>query len=417
MNAVPVTCWSQARVTTRATESTASPAIRSASGSLGVSTACRGMGSRPTNTSGRPESSSAVAISPMTSVGGGSTSSMARTATDVDAVWASRSNGLTARSPPASQMISKACAAPMSPPMSRSMPDRTPVPSRSAIDLPSVEPTVSPSSTAPRMAPSTTMARGNGSRSVVTSRSQGARLSITSSAMIAPPMPPICGNAPVLTPARTVATSTTTAATSNRFRSTRRVSARCPDPAAERSARGAGPEAGVHARRVDGLPGRDLRLLRLDVPDLVRAGQQHHLAERVDVEVERGAIRQQDALLRQVDAQLERGVRLYGVQQPLVGLGIHDDRQHAVLEGVAPEDVGEAGRQDRPHSPAAERPRRVLARAAGPEVVAGDQHLGALVLGAVEDERRGLPCPLLPLPPPAGQRPRGGPPFPFPFGT
>ena len=71
MTAVPVICDSHAWVTTRAVLAAAARAIRSARGSLGTSTGSRGIGSRPTNTSGRPESSMTPAIPETTSVGGG----------------------------------------------------------------------------------------------------------------------------------------------------------------------------------------------------------------------------------------------------------------------------------------------------------------------------------------------------------
>ena len=56
-------------------------------------------------------------------------------------------------------------------------------------------------------------------------------------------------------------------------------------------------------------------------------------------------------------------------------LRLDDDRQEPVLEGVAPEDVGEARRDHRPDAPGDECPGRVLARRAGPEVVADEQDL------------------------------------------
>ena len=59
------------------------------------------------------------------------------------------------------------------------------------------------------------------------------------------------------------------------------------------------PHPRVDASRVARLPGGDLRFLREQVAQLVRAGQDHPLGERIDVEVDRAAVRQQDTLLGQ----------------------------------------------------------------------------------------------------------------------
>ena len=60
------------------------------------------------------------------------------------------------------------------------------------------------------------------------------------------------------------------------------------------------------------------------------------------------------------------GRRSRSSRKPAVDVRRDDDRQHAVLEAVAAEDVGEAGRQDGPDAPRRQRPRRVLARGARP---------------------------------------------------
>ena len=62
-------------------------------------------------------------------------------------------------------------------------------------------------------------------------------------------------------------------------------------------------------------------------------------------------------------------------------VAVDDDRQQAVLERVAPEDVGERGADHRAEAEAGERPRRVLARGAAAEVVARQQDLRALGVG------------------------------------
>ena len=108
-------------------------------------------------------------------------------------------------------------------------------------------------------------------------------------------------------------------------------------------------------------PRPDLGVLREEVAELVRARQDHPLGERVDVEVDGRAVGQQDALLGEVDGQLGVGVGREELEQPGVGRRVDDDRQHAVLEAVAAEDVGVRGREDRPDAPRGQRPRRVLA--------------------------------------------------------
>ncbi len=161
---VPVTCVAQAIDTMRAVEGCAAAAIFRAAGVVGVSTGASGAGSSPMNTDGRPELSSTLAISPTTSVGGGRNRSMTRSEKDCDAACPSVGTGPTASSPPASQMMRIACAAPRRPPTTRSAPDSTPRASRSASARPIAEPTASPTITAPMIAPSTTSARGMGSR-------------------------------------------------------------------------------------------------------------------------------------------------------------------------------------------------------------------------------------------------------------
>ena len=76
-----------------------------------------------------------------------------------------------------------------------------------------------------------------------------------------------------------------------------------------------------------------------EVAKLVGPREHHVLAERVDVEIDGRAVGEQDALLGQVDRQLGVRVGRDEVAQPLVGRRVDDDRQQAVLEAVAAEDV------------------------------------------------------------------------------
>src|SRR3546814_2088203 len=71
---------------------------------------------------------------------------------------------------------------------------------------------------------------------------------------------------------------------------------------------------------------------------------------------------------------------------------VEDDRQQAVLERVAAEDVRDLAADDGTQAEVAQRPGRVLARRAATEVVAGDQDRGAGVLGPVERKIRVRPA-------------------------
>ncbi len=89
-------------------------------------------------------------------------------------------------------------------------------------------------------------------------------------------------------------------------------------------------------------------------------------------------IRQSEQLLRQVDRDLGLRIGPVSCQQLLVHLLAHHHGQEPVLQGVALENVGEGGRDDRPDPPADERPGRVLTRRTAAEVVACEQDLRAL---------------------------------------
>ncbi len=70
-----------------------------------------------------------------------------------------------------------------------------------------------------------------------------------------------------------------------------------------------------------------------------------------------------------------------------VRLGIHDDRQEAVLQRIGSEDVGDRGRDHRAEAVIEQSPRRVFARRAAGEIVAGDEDA---VLGGIERVERCL---------------------------
>ena len=139
--------------------------------------------------------------------------------------------------------------------------------------------------------------------------------------------------------------------------------------------------------RVARLPPLDRRHLAEQVAHLVGAFQQHHPGERVDVEREVLVAREMDDLCIQVDRQLGVRVGRDQLEELAMLLGLDDDRQQAVLQGVVPEDVRERGRQDRPDAPSRERPRCVLARRARSEIVAHEEDLPVDHGDAIHDEQ------------------------------
>ena len=126
------------------------------------------------------------------------------------------------------------------------------------------------------------------------------------------------------------------------------------------------------------------------VAELVGSGQQHHLGERVDLEGQVLVAGQVNHLGIELDRQFGIWVGRAQLEQLAMPAGFDGDRQQAVLQGIASEDVGEAGRQDGPDAPCNQRPRSMLARRPGPEVVAGEEDPPARHLRAVEDEGRVL---------------------------
>src|SRR5690606_19874667 len=118
--------------------------------------------------------------------------------------------------------------------------------------------------------------------------------------------------------------------------------------------------------------------------DLVEPVEQALLAEGVDLEAIHLAVRFDHRLLGQVDAQpvAWRGVHLG--EQAVNGRLVEHDRQQAVLEAVAVEDLGEARRDDRTDAPVGQRPRSVLAARAATEVGPGEKDVGPGIAWLVE---------------------------------
>jgi hypothetical protein len=110
------------------------------------------------------------------------------------------------------------------------------------------------------------------------------------------------------------------------------------------------------------LPRGDLVVVAEEIAHLIRAGEEHGPGERIDVEGQIVVTREVDDLGLEVDRQFGVRVAPDEVEQLTMSIGVDDDRQEAVLERVVAEDVGEAGRQDRPDAPRGQGPRRVFAR-------------------------------------------------------
>src|SRR6185437_9308528 len=109
------------------------------------------------------------------------------------------------------------------------------------------------------------------------------------------------------------------------------------------------------------LEGRDLVFGAHGQADIVPAIEQALLAEFIDLERDHAAVRTADLLLLQIDRDDGVGTAL-GIVHQLVDLGLGQlDRQDAVLEAVAIEDVGEAGRDDAANAEIQQRPGRMLA--------------------------------------------------------
>mmetsp|Transcript_34640 Transcript_34640/g.110232 ORF Transcript_34640/g.110232 Transcript_34640/m.110232 type:complete len:309 (+) Transcript_34640:407-1333(+) len=147
----------------------------------------------------------------------------------------------------------------------------------------------------------------------------------------------------------------------------------------------------VEPRVVDGalrLECSDLIHLLQCEPDVVEPVEQAVLAEGVHFESEGGTVLADDRLGGQVDLQL---VARIGVGHELHDLRLReDDGEHAVLEAVVVEDVGEGGRDDAPDTHARNGPGSVLARGAATEVLSGHEDRRLAVLRLVEHEALNL---------------------------
>ena len=117
---------------------------------------------------------------------------------------------------------------------------------------------------------------------------------------------------------------------------------------------------------------------------LVDAVQQAVLGERRHGERHRLAVRQRECAGLEIHRHTRaRRVRRHQLRQDF---RLDLDRQQAVAQRVAAEDVGEGAAHDGAEPRARKSPHRVLARGAASEVVAGHEHLRALRLWLVEHE-------------------------------
>src|ERR1051326_3304040 len=117
-----------------------------------------------------------------------------------------------------------------------------------------------------------------------------------------------------------------------------------------------------------GLVIRNLVLAQHGQADIVSTIEQALFAERIDLELDAAAVGTANFLRFQVDGDAGIGAAL-GVVHQLVDFGLRQrDRQDAVLETIAIEDVGKAGSDDTADAEIQQRPRRMLARGTAAEI-------------------------------------------------
>src|SRR6185369_5988399 len=104
-------------------------------------------------------------------------------------------------------------------------------------------------------------------------------------------------------------------------------------------------------------------------PQLIHAAQQAMPGERFEFEREAAAVRQFDITLRDIDRKFDARM----LQQIAMLAFAEHNREQAVLQRVAAEDVGDLARQHGAEPEISQRPRRVFARGAAAEVAASDE--------------------------------------------
>jgi len=124
--------------------------------------------------------------------------------------------------------------------------------------------------------------------------------------------------------------------------------------------------------------------------DVVEAVQQEMLAERVHLERDFLAGGPHDDLPFEIDGEARVAAEAGVVHQRFADLARQLDRQDAVLEAVAMENVGEIGRNHAAYAEIQQRPGRVFSGRAAAEILEGDQDLGLPEAGLVQHELRFL---------------------------
>jgi misacylated tRNA(Ala) deacylase len=114
-------------------------------------------------------------------------------------------------------------------------------------------------------------------------------------------------------------------------------------------------------RGVARLERLDLRLVPERQRDLVLAGEQAFLAERIDTETEADPCRSSHGLRCQINGELVAGLGCNLFEQLHDLRGLQHNRQHAVLKAVIKKDVSEAGGDDAAEPIVEQCPGRVLA--------------------------------------------------------
>src|SRR6266446_6430371 len=121
-------------------------------------------------------------------------------------------------------------------------------------------------------------------------------------------------------------------------------------------------------------------------PDLVPAGAQHLLAERVDVEAVARPVGRRHLLRLEVHAEHRARSVVELTAEAGDDLGRQDHRQEAVLEAILVKNVPQARRDHRADAIGVEHPDRHLARGAAAEVLGHDEDLRVTVGRLIQDE-------------------------------
>ena len=144
----------------------------------------------------------------------------------------------------------------------------------------------------------------------------------------------------------------------------------------------------AHFNSVSAFVFRNLLLESQDIPEFVHAIEQAGLGKRVNRERDGLPAGQCYGLGSQIHADFGTRGFLHQVEQSAVRLGIHDDRQQAILERIAAKDVGKGSGDDGPEAEASQRPGGVLAARPAAEVISSQENLGTLISGIIQHKIR-----------------------------